>query len=113
MPPSHFGIRHAIALAERLLTVELRVTTLADGEEKLGESTNDFDFEVVYQATFTWTGDPPPLDEFVAKGAPAILWPFLREAVADMTGKAGLGAIYLPLMNFSATSAAQAGAATP
>lgn len=58
---------------------------------------------VLVKGNFEKFGDADLLiDDFVAVNAPAILYPYLREHLANLSLKAGLSAIILEPMNFAA-----------
>jgi preprotein translocase subunit SecB len=43
-----------------------------------------------------------PIGEFLTKGAPAMMYPFVREAVANLTGRGRFGPIWLRPFNWNA-----------
>lgn len=63
--------------------------------------------EVVYSISVKFAGifeklgeTAVPIDTFKSINAPAIIYPFVREYVASLTLKAGIGNVLLPAVNF-------------
>ena len=77
-----------------IVTLTVRVNGLQDNE-------NRFTVDVKMTGIFEKDGEPP-LSEDIFKNvnAPAIIYPFIREHIANLCAKAGLGNIYLPTVNF-------------
>lgn len=60
-----------------------------------------FTMEVRMVGTFEKFGNPSISDDqFVNVNAPAIIFPFIREHIANLALKGGIGIILLPPMNF-------------
>ena len=67
------------------------------------ESTGLYRFQVEMTAIVDRVGEPNmPIREYVRSAGPPTIYPFLREAVASLTGKARFGAVWLPPVNFAA-----------
>jgi len=54
-------------------------------------------------AVFEFEGSPTQsqLDQCARINCPAVVFPFMREVIADLTRRAGLKPLYAPLINFS------------
>jgi preprotein translocase subunit SecB len=72
-------------------------TTAKEGDEKI------FNLSTGYEGVFTYTepSDPQKIAGFAKTNAPAIIYPFLRAAVASMTLAAGVPPMTLPVINFT------------
>ena len=70
--------------------------------DQRGEADTNFLFEAIFDALFeVLEADPvPPLDQFVQKNAPATIFPFVRELLANTTARSELGPLVMPMINF-------------
>jgi preprotein translocase subunit SecB len=66
------------------------------------KETTIIDAKVTYGATFEKSGEASleSIDSFVNVNAPAIIFPFIREEIASLTGKSSLGALLIQPVNF-------------
>ncbi len=58
---------------------------------------------ITYSASLDKTGmkfDPTKLSNFIYINAPAIIFPFVREEIANLTSKAGVGGVLIQPVNF-------------
>ncbi len=71
--------------------------TVSIAEEQL-----PFDLEIEYEGLFTLNKRAPKkkIEPFAKINCPAILFPFVRECVADITRRANLNPLILPTINF-------------
>ena len=61
------------------------------------------EIDITYAGTFDKTNtnvDAAALDIFIDINAPAIIFPFVREEIAGLTTKAGIGTVLLQPVNF-------------
>ncbi|MBF0496404.1 MAG: protein-export chaperone SecB, partial [Deltaproteobacteria bacterium] len=59
-----------------------------------------FDLSVAGLFEFNETIDEKLLQQFAKINCPAIIFPYLREALADLTRRSGFPALHLPVTNF-------------
>jgi preprotein translocase subunit SecB len=61
-----------------------------------------FTLDIEYQGLFVLNKSVSKknIEPFAKMNCPAILFPFVRECVADLTKRAGLSPLYLPAINF-------------
>lgn len=61
-----------------------------------------FFFDITAQGFFVFSEKPEPkiLEQLKTINCPAIIFPYLREAIADLTRRAGFPALHLPSVNF-------------
>ena len=86
-------------LSEKELAVELIVNYIAKVES---DDSIDYTINVKILGIFeTPTEEDKKIQQFGEINGAAILFPFLREHVASLSMKAGLGTILLPPMNFA------------
>jgi preprotein translocase subunit SecB len=80
------------------IKVRLQVTSATSEEEP----EYPFFFDAIVVGTFEATGDIPTelMDQFAKINCPALMFPYLRETIADVTRRAGLPALHLPPINF-------------
>ena len=81
-------------LQESTLSVSLAVD--------IGEPGLAFEVSVLLVGVFLLSEIPvqPELDQIVHVNCAAILFPFVREAIAELTRKGGIGPVLLPPLNF-------------
>lgn len=62
-----------------------------------------YKFDIEMAALVSADADAPnmPVAEFLKRNAPAVLMPFLRQAVADITGKGRFGPLYVNPLNLT------------
>jgi preprotein translocase subunit SecB len=61
----------------------------------------EYSFEVKIVGVFEKSGNPSISDDqFIKINAPAIIFPFIREHIASLALKGGIGTILLPPLNF-------------
>lgn len=80
------------------ITVDMSFNTTAkEDDEKI------FNLSAGYKGIFTYTDGTTQksVTSFAKANAPAIIFPFLRAAIASMTLAAGVPPIILPVMNFT------------
>ncbi len=76
-------------------------------EAKKGSESDElpFTFRIVMGGVFhVENADPQHLELMKKVNCPAILFPFLREAIASITRKAGFPPLYIPVINFAGRS---------
>ncbi len=92
------SLAHHYAEGEKTLSVELRVSTpgVTEGENL------PFAFDVAVSGMFEFDEDIDlkTLDQFKDINCPAIMFPYLREAVADTVRRSGFPPLHLPPVNF-------------
>ena len=82
---------------EGVLYIELKVQYWAG----IQENEKAVEAEIIMGGAFKYEGEPnPPLNVFGEINGPAILFPFVREQLANLTMKAGLNTVLLPPVNF-------------
>lgn len=81
---------------ERLLAVSV----LAETPE--AEMQIPFRFRIKAVGNFTFDSEPEPelLEALKEVNCPAIIFPYIRECLADLSRRAGMAPINLPLVNF-------------
>ncbi|WP_027360484.1 protein-export chaperone SecB [Desulforegula conservatrix] len=81
---------------EKLLAVSVLAETPG------AESHIPFRFKVKAVGNFSFDSDPDPalLETLKEVNCPAIIFPYIRECLADLSRRAGLSPINLPLVNF-------------
>lgn len=85
-------------LAETVFEVVVMVTVTAKQEDK-----TCFLVEIAQAGVFEITGIPEPdLGPVLGIACPNILFPYARETVADLVGRAGFPALHLAPVNFEA-----------
>jgi preprotein translocase subunit SecB len=99
-----FEINPSIAVAyeykkrDRTLTVQIKVT--------LQKGNVPFFFNIEGGGRFVFKGNPD--DESINKvstiNCPAIIFPYIRETIADITRRAGFPPLHLPPVNFIKTN---------
>lgn len=89
----HINIDSSYNEESQLLLVKFTSTSKSRGIFKL---------DLVLEGLFSFDKTPKQqeLDQFATINCPAILFPFLREAVADITRRAGLAPVHHPPINF-------------
>jgi preprotein translocase subunit SecB len=86
------------AISEGMYQVVLTVTVTAKTDEK-----TMFLVEVAQAGVFQIRNLPESdLEPFLATACPNILYPYARETVSDIVGRAGFPAVYLAPLNFDA-----------
>jgi preprotein translocase subunit SecB len=86
------------AIGEGMYHVVLTVTVTAKADEK-----TLFLVEVAQAGVFQIRNLPESdLEPFLATACPNILYPYARETVSDVVGRAGFPAVYLAPVNFDA-----------
>jgi preprotein translocase subunit SecB len=86
------------AISEGMYQVVLTVTVTAKADEK-----TLFLVEVAQAGVFQIRNLPESdLEPFLATACPNILYPYARETVSDIVGRAGFPAVYLAPLNFDA-----------
>ena len=77
-----------------ILTVLLKIS--------LSEEDAPFYFHVESEGIFSFQESPDKalIEQFSSINCPAILFPYVRETVADLTRRAGLSPFHLPPINF-------------
>ena len=86
------------AISEGMYHVVLTVTVTAKADEK-----TMFLVEVAQAGVFQIRNLPESdLEPFLATACPNILYPYARETVSDIVGRAGFPAVYLAPLNFDA-----------
>jgi preprotein translocase subunit SecB len=86
------------AISEGMYHVVLTVTVTAKADEK-----TLFLVEVAQAGVFQIRNLPESdLEPFLATACPNILYPYARETVSDIVGRAGFPAVYLAPLNFDA-----------
>jgi preprotein translocase subunit SecB len=92
------SLAHKFDISEKTLSVELRVLTpgITEGENL------PFAFDVAVSGIFEFDEDidSKVLDQFKDINCPAIMFPYLREAVADTVRRSGFPPLHLPPVNF-------------
>jgi preprotein translocase subunit SecB len=80
------------------IKVRLQVTSATSEEEP----EYPFFFDVIVVGTFETTDGIPAelMDQYAKINCPALMFPYLRETIADVTRRAGLPALHLPPINF-------------
>ena len=80
----------------------LNVLLGAKSRTEQGEPSLLFEYHIVFAGSFAL--DEPlakdDLERLASINCPAILWPFVRQHLADLTAKAGLSPLLLPVINF-------------
>jgi preprotein translocase subunit SecB len=69
----------------------------------LYDSKKLIEINVIYSGTFNksnTSADDNALENFININAPAIIFPFVREEIAAITSKAGIGTVLLQPVNF-------------
>ena len=96
-PQLEIQVRHEAApFADGLYDVVVTVTVTARAGEK-----TIFLAEVAQAGIFTARGIPPDdLEPLLAIGCPTILYPYAREAIADLVTRAGFPAVVLQPVSF-------------
>jgi len=75
------------------------VMTAATGDE--GDQLYSFRVEMAALVSADPVEPNMPVAEFLKKNAPAMLMPFLRQSVADLTGKGRFGPLYINPLNLA------------
>jgi preprotein translocase subunit SecB len=89
---------NATPMAEGLFEVVLSLTVTA----KLGEKTA-YLAEIQQGGIFSLGGfDQPQMSHMLGAFCPNVLYPFAREAIADLIGKGGFPPVYVAPVNFDA-----------
>lgn len=75
-------------------------------EEQTRTTKNPFFFDVRITGEFTVSAEMPEeqIGPFVKAGGLLVVWPFLRQAVADLSVKLGFPPLLLPLFTFPLSS---------
>ena len=79
--------------------VRLRVRTIPENRPYY-----NFDIAMVGLVTVDQAAPNMPLDRYVATAGSALLYPFMRQVVADLTLKGRFGAVWLNPINLTAKS---------
>ncbi|MDI6798319.1 MAG: protein-export chaperone SecB [Desulfatibacillaceae bacterium] len=86
----------------------LNVLLGAKSRTEKGEPSLLFEYHIVFAGSFAL--DEPmaknDLERLASINCPAILWPFVRQHLADLTAKAGFSPLLLPVINFVTLSQA-------
>lgn len=97
-PKIHMNVGSTKVNSDNLFTVEIELRCdLAKGDEKIVES------QVKVAGIFELVGDNIEglsVDTFQKVNAPAILYPFVREHLANLSIKAGMNPLIIPTVNF-------------
>ncbi len=82
--------------AERLLAVSVQVET-PDTEDRI-----PFRFRVKAVGNFAFSTNPEPvlLENLKEISCPSIIFPYVRECIADMSRRAGVPPVHLPAISF-------------
>jgi len=109
-PQLEIQVRHeAAGFAESLFEVVLTVTATA----RAGDKTL-FLVEASQAGIFTIRGVPPDQMQFVlAVHCPTVIFPYMRETLADAVSRAGFPPVHLAPINFEALYAQQLAQAAP
>lgn len=85
---------HSYVPKEKRIAVGIRVT--------VGENGDPFLLDIDYQGLFLLNrrAKTKEIEPFARINCPAILFPFVRECIADITRRAGLNPLILPAINF-------------
>jgi preprotein translocase subunit SecB len=101
--PADVGLNFTIQLelhdvSDDRVTAELRLVLTHDSE-----AGQPYDAEVSYRAEFELGGLPDSLTPrvFAERNAPAIIFPYVREAVTAMTSRGAAGPVFIPPTNLS------------
>lgn len=88
------GLAHKYNKDEKILEVFLRIW--------LPEGQQPYHFEVISVGKFLLSENPDEktLENFTRINCPAILYPYVRESIADLTRRAGFPPLHLPPVNF-------------
>lgn len=97
--PYHFKVE---SQAQHKTTGEIAVRLRATSATRDQEPDYPFFFDILMIGTFQVVeGTSPDLMEQFAKiSCPALMFPYLRETIADITRRAGFPALHLPPINF-------------
>lgn len=98
----HMAAQYLLSDDKKSGVVRLTVSTQADAK-------GHYEFEVTVGALLTVNegNENLPLEEYARGNAPALLYPFAREAVANLTGRGRFGATWLHPFNFLAALAGE------
>ena len=107
----NFIIKDKVSGGEFTVPIEINLNHKYDYKKKridllisasIGEGEFPFLLEIEYEGRFVLKKRAPKKDiDPIAKiNCPAILFPFLRECVADITRRAGFNPLILPSINF-------------
>lgn len=68
----------------------------------LKQKNSPFTFSIEGMGIFTLDGKPnkKAIEQMANINCPAIVFPFIREAIANLTGRSGFAPLYLPPVNF-------------
>jgi preprotein translocase subunit SecB len=97
-----------IELAHQVDTTQKHLNVLlgAKSRTEKGEPSPLFEYHIVFEGRFAL--DEPlakdDLERLASINCPAIIWPFVRQHLADLTVKAGFSPLLLPVINFVALS---------
>jgi len=93
-----FNINVEVAVNEKVITVAEEATLV----QKF-QNIEQVKIRVRMVGIFESVGDNPLMDfeEFGRVNAAAIIFPYIREHITNLSLKAGIGAIFLPTVNFT------------
>ena len=91
------AIGTGVGVKDNIVSVELRVNV-----KQMQNDTPLSELSATMVGTFEKTGESPlnDMEEFGRINGASIIFPFLREHIANLAMKAGLGPIMLPPVNF-------------
>ena len=89
------GVDVELDVASRLCLVRVAVRVSAQVKD-----VEAFSLKATLEGLFEGEQQGLPLEQFARVNAPAILFPYLRETVSNMTARSGHPAILLPTVNF-------------
>ena len=83
--------------ASRIIADISFTATAKEGDDKI------FNLSAGYKGIFSYSSDAPPKNviSFTKINAPAIIFPFLRSAIASLTLTVGVPPLILPIINFT------------
>ncbi len=88
------GMAHKYNKKNRIIILSLKLV--------LNEKNAPFSFEIESESKFVIEGDPNKkmIEQLSTMNCPAIIFPYLRETIADLTRRAGYPPLHLPSINF-------------
>lgn len=88
------GLKHSYNKEEKSLSIFLRVW-LPEGQQQ-------YAFDIIAGGKFLLSDEPDEkmLENFARINCPAIMYPYVRETIADLTRRAGFSPLHLPPVNF-------------
>lgn len=92
--PINIEYNHLYDYKKKCINISIRLS--------IGDDQLPFLLEIIYEGVFFLNKRVPRKDaeQYAKINCPAILFPFLRECVADITRRAGFNPLILPSINF-------------